>query len=488
MDTVKDPRVSKRLKIRIAIGIIVLLGLIVFSLFRLASNVDEPVRYANDADHFKYGSISSDSKNQGLPYWIWATMPEVCKGNLPGGYASLGVIQEPGKMTPIGFSMRKVGFLNQVGPNCALCHSTGVRETAQSLPVTYLGAPAQGLNLMGYFQFLFDCARNPAFTPKNVVAAIERQKPLSFFERQIYARIAVPQVKAVLLEQAGKFDSIIANRPPWGPGRVDTFNPYKVLVFNQDMSKDTSIGTADFMSIWDQASREGMWLHWDGNNDSLDERNLSASIGAGATPLSLSKELNMAGVERVKQWTINLPAPRYPFAINYAQAQAGEPVYKANCAQCHDEGYAGYGAVIPTRYLQTDPERQAAFDKTMAGKMNTIGKGQPWAFNRFRTTEGYASHPLDGIWLRAPYLHNGSVPTMDELLSPPAQRRATFYAGNDVYDQARLGFVSDVRQRGSRQYYAYNTRDRGNGNGGHLYGVNLSPSAKAALIEYLKTK
>ena len=78
--------------------------------------------------------------------------------------------------------------------------------------------------------------------------------------------------------------------------------------------------------------------------------------------------------------------------------------------------------------------------------MNTIGKGTPFAFHRFRTTEGYASHPLDGIWLRAPYLHNGSVPTMRELLMPPAQRRATFYRGDDVYDQANLGFVSERRR------------------------------------------
>ena len=44
--------------------------------------------------------------------------------------------------------------------------------------------------------------------------------------------------------------------------------------------------------------------------------------------------------------------------------------------------------------------------------MNTIGTGKPWKFSHFRKTKGYANMPLDGVWLRAPYLHNGSVPTL----------------------------------------------------------------------------
>jgi hypothetical protein len=468
----------------IAAGILLVLGLVGFSLFRQTSATDRPVVYASDAEHFKYGSISSDVG--GIPYWIWVTMPEVCRAQLPGGYASLGVIQEPGKPTPVGFSMRRVGFLDQVGPNCALCHAASVRTAPNAAPTTYLGAPAQQLDLMGYFQFLFSCGRSSSFTTANVIAAIERHKDVSLGERQLY-RIAVPRVREALLEGGAKFDSIIVDRPPWGPGRVDTFNPYKVLVFNDDMKHDTSIGTADLMSIWDQASREGMWLHWDGNNDSLDERNLSAAIGAGATPITLSNDVNLAGVDRVKQWIMTLPAPRYPFPIDMAKAAAGRPVYEAQCASCHEAGNPGYGAVIPTRYLQTDPERQVAFDDRMAARMNTIGTGKPWAFNRFRKTDGYASHPLDGIWLRAPYLHNGSVPTLRELLEPPAQRRAVFYRGDDVYDRAGVGFVSDVAQRGSRRFYRFDTHDRGNGNGGHLYGLELGAAQKDALVEYLKT-
>jgi len=71
-------------------------------------------------------------------------------------------------------------------------------------------------------------------------------------------------------------------------------------------------------------------------------------------------------------------------------------------------------------------------------------------FSHFRKTFGYANSPLDGIWLRAPYLHNGSVPTLRDLLQPSANRPKTFYRGYDVYDQKNVGFVTDVAEENGK--------------------------------------
>jgi hypothetical protein len=250
------------------------------------------------------------------------------------------------------------------------------------------------------------------------------------------------------------------------------------------MSNDRSIGTADFMSIWNQGVREGIWLHWDGNNDSVDERNLSAAMGAGATP----KSVDLPRIKRIKNWILDRPPPRYPFPIDYGLAAAGKPVYQRYCADCHEVGARYYGKVTPLKELGTDPERSKSFDHAMADRMNTIGEGYPWKFNRFRPTDGYANHPLDGIWLRAPYLHNGSVPTLRDLLKPADARPATFYRGNDIYDARNAGFVSNVETADGRTFFKFETSDRGNGNGGHLYGVELPENEKNALIEYLKTQ
>jgi len=99
---------------------------------------------------------------------------------------------------------------------------------------------------------------------------------------------------------------------------------------------------------------------------------------------------------------------------------------------------------------------------------------------------GYVAQFLDGIWLRAPYLHNGSVPTLADLLMPPAQRPQLFWRGYDVYDPARVGFVVQgaAAERAGTQL---DTRLRGNSSQGHDFGTALPATDKAALLEYLKT-
>lgn len=114
-----------------------------------------------------------------------------------------------------------------------------------------------------------------------------------------------------------------------------------------------------------------------------------------------------------------------------------------------------------------------------------VNQGQLYAaypaerFTHFRKTNGYANAPLDGLWLRAPYLHNGSVPTLRALLEPAANRPATFYRGYDVYDPKDVGFVATVASEGARNYFRYDTGLPGNGNAGHegrAFGTELSPT------------
>jgi hypothetical protein len=137
--------------------------------------------------------------------------------------------------------------------------------------------------------------------------------------------------------------------------------------------------------------------------------------------------------------------------------------------------------------IGTDPERLDSFTADLAERMNTLGVGRPWRFSHFRKTDGYSNQPLDGIWLRAPYLHNGSVPTLRDLLNPPEERPATFYRGYEVYDFADLGFVFSGGEA-ERAGFRFDTGQRGNGNQGHVYGTGLSPAEKDDLLEYLKTR
>jgi hypothetical protein len=101
---------------------------------------------------------------------------------------------------------------------------------------------------------------------------------------------------------------------------------------------------------------------------------------------------------------------------------------------------------------------------------------------------GYKAGPLNGIWATAPYLHNGSVPTLADLLLPPAQRPMVFTVGGIEFDPERVGFKSGPGDGP----FEFHVRDGagtvipGNDNAGHEYSTQLSAQDRAALLEYLK--
>jgi hypothetical protein len=145
---------------------------------------------------------------------------------------------------------------------------------------------------------------------------------------------------------------------------------------------------------------------------------------------------------------------------------------------------------MPIDKIGTDRHRLDSYTEPLAAAQNTLYAGYPWRFSHFRKTFGYVNMPLDGIWLRAPYLHNGSVPTLRDLLEPAARRPQEFYRGYDVYDPKRVGFVGNVAEEKGRTFFKLDTRLPGNGKQGHEgrdYGTDLNSAEKDAIVEYLKT-
>ena len=102
---------------------------------------------------------------------------------------------------------------------------------------------------------------------------------------------------------------------------------------------------------------------------------------------------------------------------------------------------------------------------------------------------GYAAPPLSGLWASAPYLHNGSVPTLAELLKPAAQRRPRFKVGVE-YDLVAVGLAEAQPGAGVDAEVVTTgceNRDSGNSRCGHEYGTTLGKEEKEALLEYLKS-
>jgi len=445
----------------------------------------QPESFTNIADHFNYGSVGTEER-AGIPYWIWRVLPIVFADKLPSrpgkGYERLGFIS--GGAThgrPIGTSF-KPGRVGLVGLNCATCHVGTIRASPSDPRQIIQGMPANQMDLQGYARFLTACANDTRFTASTLIAAIKKENPdFGWFESLAYRFLAIPQTRRGILDRA-KENAWFDARPPQGPGRVDTFNPYKVLL-KLDLQNDPTVGTVDLPSLWNQRIRRNLWLHWDGNNNLVEERNKSAAIGAGATPDSL----DLPAMARIEDWIMDLEAPRYPAGrIDAAKASQGAAAYQRECAACHAIGGVRTGQVTPVADVGTDRERIDSFTAALAAGMNTIGEGKPWKFSHFRKTDGYANMPLDGIWLRAPYLHNGSVPTLRALLFPDT-RPAEFYRAYDVYDWTNVGFISSGPEA-AREGVLFSTRERGNSNAGHLYGTSLDAATKDALLEYLKTR
>jgi hypothetical protein len=99
----------------------------------------------------------------------------------------------------------------------------------------------------------------------------------------------------------------------------------------------------------------------------------------------------------------------------------------------------------------------------------------------------YESRVLRGIWATAPYLHNGSVPNLWELLTPPKERKSTFMVGSRAFDPKNVGYGTDQSPFKSGKFVTDPKNANGNGNGGHEYGTGLTPDERWAIIEYLKT-
>lgn len=188
-----------------------------------------------------------------------------------------------------------------------------------------------------------------------------------------------------------------------------------------------------------------------------------------------------------------LQAPVYPQSLNDSLVTQGKTIYSANCQRCH--GTYGTTETYPNLLVSLDVVKT---DPVLASDGLSFSEFVDWYNTSWFNTEpfpaylepgyGYIAPPLDGIWATAPYLHNGSVPTLDDLLySPqrPAAWKRTFNT-SDI-DYAKVGWNYSIEATGSNSNIIYDTSVSGYGNGGHTFGDHLSTSDRTALIEYLKT-
>ena len=277
--------------------------------------------------------------------------------------------------------------------------------------------------------------------------------------------------------------------------------------------------------------------NWDGNQGAS-----SRTLASGASATGDPRMVNVRIHEPLNPFINNLPPPPYPFAsVDLERAKEGKTIFKEQCASCHKPNNA---TIYPAKTLGVDPNRTMVNTEvsrygmtalvmeacTIYGLNNEGKPGAQWCIPQgdwnarqeeyFRDTprrvaegtNGYKADMLYGIWAQGPYLHNGSVPTIGQVICP-ATRPTKFLRGNLYYDEALVGF--EWANRPTARYgpndtilvKEYDTSVPSKANTGHTYGANLCPdtagldpvrdrkeietrllgSRVGALLAYLKT-
>ncbi len=194
----------------------------------------------------------------------------------------------------------------------------------------------------------------------------------------------------------------------------------------------------------------------------------------------------------VMAWIRTLQPPKNPNPVDATIAAQGKTIFINTCARCHgnyDAPQTYPNLLVSLSNVQTDSALANVYfsNPQYHTWYNSSWFNQKPAAAQLLPNRGYVAPPLDGIWATAPYLHNGSVPTLDDLLN--SAQRPKYWSrifDNSDYDKVKVGWNYTV-QTSKKDNQTYDTTLKGYGNGGHTYGDALSATDRKALIEYLKT-
>ena len=486
--------------IRIISRIIVVAVILALLVWWLLLKPGMPLTTQDPVENFNYGSVGNEESN-GLPYWIWRVLPGIFPEYLPGNqdsYGSLGLFWEAGRELPVGFSMRSLGVIPRVSFNCALCHQGSYRLQGEHKSTLVSGGAGTRVSPQNYQRFLSQAGMDAKFNASRIMEEIKTLYDMPLWERMIYRFVLIPFTRKALNEQTKNL-AWMDIKPDWGIARIDPFNPVKYGILA--MPVDETIGNSDIMPLWamDQiVNRQDKvyGLHWDGLNTNLHEVVVSGAIGDGMTYKSYHSVVD--SIKMREDWIRLQQPPESPFNIYRAKTDAyyvdansldkGKNIYARFCADCHEVTGSKFRSVVSILDVATDRHRLDMWSKEASDRYTNYQKDTAnWGFSHWQKVNGYVSPELTGLWLRGPYLHNGSVPTLNDLLKPAAQRPKQFCRGSDTVDPINGGFMAPLKKENCKGFF-FDTHVPGNANVGHEYGTSLSKQDKSALLSYLKTR
>jgi mono/diheme cytochrome c family protein len=424
-----------------------------------------PQRSGNPARGYEY-LVTGDYLKSGIPYEYF----KLGFGNNPKIW-----LQRDGLNNTVGYEYTVVkapNGENVVAPNCLQCHAQVV----------------EGKLYLGLGNTMIDFSNNRKLDPKKALAAeimLGKTDPRKYEAAEPFLKVVKAigdqlNTKVRGVNAADRLAALLAaHRDPntfrWNP-RPSLDIPPEVI-------------PTDVPAWWLLRKKHAMFYNGFGRGDF--GRFLMASNLLTVNDSSESREVD-SHFNDVLAYIYSLRPPKYPFPLNKQLVKEGGILYIRNCSKCHgnygaDDNYPNL--LIPESVIKTDSLLLTSnyqnsqfidwFNKSWFAQGDHPARLEPF--------DGYIAPPLDGIWITSPYLHNGSVPTLEAVLNSRIRPR---YWSRDIenpqYDFAQAGWRYTV-QDSAGGTTVYNTTIPGYGNYGHDFGDHLTEKERKAIIEYLKT-
>ncbi len=255
---------------------------------------------------------------------------------------------------------------------------------------------------------------------------------------------------------------------------------------------NTEIGYQDPPAWWTLATKTRVYT--DGSAPQSGHRTFMATQLAFGTTQAQLEALEPSYLQ-LRQYLITLQPPAWPFAApDSAAVERGRTIFRAQCTSCHRDDRCERMASVEVAQgtVGTDAERAVKYGANEVALINGTWFGMD---DPHRATGSYVAPSLRGVWASAPYLHNGSVPTLTAMLDSTQRPRFFRLRGSSRadYDDVNVGLKVEVftaapanPSRADRAA-VYDTTRPGLGNGGHVFGDALTSEQRADLVQFLKT-
>lgn len=401
-----------------------------------------------------------------------------------------------GDIAPIGGAKVEIANLG-----CASCHS-GVGYDANGDPdptLAFPGMPNTSLDLESYTQAIFVALREHGDNPALLETVDALFPEISWRERLSLQWIVLPLARQRLADLEGQESPLpFPNGLPGATNGVAALKQQFGTPLLGGGPQDRGFVSIPELALRDRRSRllaDGAYAVPSG---AADPRALAAITSFFTVPsMGVHPDearSHQAEAEAIFAWLAKYRPQPFPQPVSKEEARDGLRVYQGECASCHGRfewtGEQPALADFPDWIgdVGTDPLRAQTFDRALA---EAIGGTSYAELIDVRIGDGYAAPPLAGLWASAPYLHNGSIHSLEALLDPD-RRLSRFKVGGHALDLESIG----VRVENDGQYPAgytafstpqwVDTSEPGMGNVGHEYGSELSKTDRRALIEFLK--